>query len=185
MAKALVFLAEGFEEVEALTPIDYLRRAHIEVTSCSLQKRTVQGSHAIPVIADCTIEELLGAGTLSSRHWDAVILPGGMPGARNLAGSRPLGDFIKDMAGAGRLVAAICASPALVLLPLGVLQGCNWTCYPGMEAADTGWKAETVVIDKNVITSRAAGTAAQWALAIIATLSSTEIAQSTAASLLL
>ncbi|MDR2259138.1 MAG: DJ-1/PfpI family protein [Treponema sp.] len=167
--KVVVFLADGFEEVEAVTPIDYLRRAGLEVHIAAVGKnRLVTGAHGLPVTAGLTLGELVKKG---AGPWDAVLLPGGMPGASNIAASKEAGAFIKEMAAAGKWVTAICASPAVVLAPLGLLAGKRFTCYPGMEkqVRDTTarWSADKVVVDGNTITSRGAGTAAYWAVEII------------------
>jgi len=171
--KVLVFLAEGFEEVEAVTPIDYLRRAGIEVTVAALGKElTVRGSHGIRVVAEAALDNLAGEGRLKPSLWDGVVVPGGLPGADNLAASKQVGDFLLGMAEAGKMIAAICASPARVLSPLGLLAGKKFTCYPGEEknaSLLTGaeLKEDRVVIDGNFITSRGAGTAGEFAAAII------------------
>jgi 4-methyl-5(b-hydroxyethyl)-thiazole monophosphate biosynthesis len=177
--KALVFLAEGFEEVEAVTPIDYLRRAGVEVTIAALGGEIVTGSHSIPVKVDTTLGDLVKQGRAASAAWDAVVLPGGMPGADNLAASEALGSFVREMAAAGKWVCAICASPAVVFAPLGLLEGKKFTCYPGMEKSVSGgrWSGDRVVIDGNVITSRGAGTAGNFAAAIIGKLVSEEAAE--------
>jgi 4-methyl-5(b-hydroxyethyl)-thiazole monophosphate biosynthesis len=180
--KALVFLADGFEEVEAVTPIDYLRRAGIEVTTVSISgNKTVKGSHGIPVAADALLAELPAAS------WDALVLPGGMPGASNLAASAETGALLKAQAEAGRLVAAICASPAVVLAPLALIKGRHFTCYPGMEAQVSGaqWSEDKVVIDGNILTSRGAGTAGLFAAAVIGKLLSQADADKVARSVLL
>ena len=168
--KALVFLADGFEEVEAVTPIDYLRRAGIEVSSVAIgEEKTVTGSRGIRIAADTTIAELEKTGGLNAELWDAVFVPGGMPGASNLAACKTAGNFYKDMAVLGKITAAICASPAVFLAPLGLLEGKKFTCYPGMEKNVKGgiWLSEKVVVDGNLVTSRAPGTAAAFALALI------------------
>ncbi|GHV85262.1 DJ-1 family protein [Spirochaetia bacterium] len=168
--KALVFLAAGFEEVEAVTPIDYLRRAGIAVTIAAVgQDRLVKGVHGIVFTADTTIGELEKSGGLSAAAWDAVFVPGGMPGASNLAACAPAGNFYKAMAAAGKVSAAICASPAVFLAPLGILEGKWFTCYPGMEkqVSSGTWTSGRVVVDGNLITSRGPGTAADFALALI------------------
>jgi 4-methyl-5(b-hydroxyethyl)-thiazole monophosphate biosynthesis len=180
--KALVFLADGFEEVEAVTPIDYLRRAGIEVTTVSISgSRTVKGSHGIPVTADALLTEL------PATSWDALVLPGGLPGASNLAASEETGTLLKAQAEAGRLVAAICASPAVVLAPLGLLKGRRFTCYPGMEAQVSGaqWSEDKVVTDGNILTSRGAGTAGLFAAAVIGKLLCQADADKVAGSVLL
>jgi 4-methyl-5(b-hydroxyethyl)-thiazole monophosphate biosynthesis len=185
--KALIFLAEGFEEVEAVTPIDYLRRAGVEVTIAALGGEIVTGSHGIPVKADTTLGDLAKQGGAVPACWDAVVLPGGLPGADNLAASAAVGSFVKDMAAAGKWVCAICASPAVVLAPLGLLEGRKFTCYPGMENTVSGarWSGGRVVIDGNVITSRGAGTAGDFAAAIIGKLVSEEAAEKISRSVLL
>jgi 4-methyl-5(b-hydroxyethyl)-thiazole monophosphate biosynthesis len=163
--KALVFLADGFEEVEAITPIDYLRRAGITVTTAAISGGgMVKGSHQVGILADTTLEKLPNAA-----DWDAVVLPGGGAGSENLAASAEVGSFVKAMAAAGKLVCAICAAPAVVLAPLGLLKGRRFTCYPGMEDRVLGATgiADRVVIDGNIVTSRGAGTAGDFATAII------------------
>ncbi|MDR0496612.1 MAG: DJ-1/PfpI family protein [Treponema sp.] len=171
MAKnVIVLLAEGFEEVEAITPIDYLRRAGIEVTVASIGKElAVTGSHGIKVTADICLDSFLDPGTQNLEVCDGVVVPGGLPGADNLAASKATGAFLKEMAVSGKLVSAICASPARVLAPLGLLEGKKFTCYPGEEAkvSNAEWKQDRVVVDGNVITSRGAGTAGEFACAIV------------------
>ena len=180
--KVIVLLADGFEEVEAFTPVDYLRRAGIEVTVAAVGKGgsgslLVTGSHGIQVAADTTLEELSAEKKLEPAAWDAVVVPGGLPGADNLAASAETGVFLKSMAGAGKLVCSICASPARALAPLGLLAGKKFTCYPGQEANIRAGDAagaerlqDRVVIDGNLITSQGAGSAGEFAIAIIAKL---------------
>lgn len=186
--KALTFLAEGFEEVEAVTPIDYLRRAGVEVCIVSITDgRIVKGAHDLSITADTTLTGLSGQGRLSPSLWDAVFIPGGMPGASNLASCEPLCSFFKEMAGAGKIIAAICASPAVVLAPLGLLKGKRFTCYPGMEGrvSDGNWLGERAVSDGSLITSRGPGTAADFALALITQLAGPEAAKKLAKDALL
>ena len=145
MAKrAIVLLADGFEEVEAITPIDYLRRAGVEVTTVSIGgSRAVTGSHGIPVTADAVLADIAPEAAASqsgsapspdaSRLPDALLLPGGGVGADNLAASAAAGALITAQLDSGKIVAAICASPAVVLAPLGILKGRRFTCYPGLE----------------------------------------------------
>ena len=171
--RVIVLLAEGFEEVEAITPIDYLRRAGIEVTTAAVgAKMTVTGAHRIPVTADTSLDSLVKEGKLAAFEWDGVVVPGGLPGAENLAASKETGAFLREMAGAGKLVAAICASPAMVLFPLGLLEGKKFTCSPGREVnvTEAEWKQDRVVVDGNIITSRGAGTAGDFACAVISKL---------------
>jgi 4-methyl-5(b-hydroxyethyl)-thiazole monophosphate biosynthesis len=169
--KVIVLLAEGFEEVEAITPIDYLRRAGFSVTIAAIGKDlTVKGSHDIKVAADASLVSLLKEGGLVPSAWEGVILPGGLPGANNLAASKETETFLKEMAAEGKLICAICASPARVLFPLGLLAGKKCTCYPGEEknaSAGAEWKQDRVVVDGNLITSRGPGTAGEFACAII------------------
>ena len=168
--KAIVLLAEGFEEVEALTPIDYLRRAGVEVTVAAIGTGlAVKGARGITVNADTSLQELARQNQAAAASWDAVVLPGGMPGSTNLAASGETSALITEMAQAGKLVCAICAAPAVVLAPLGILSGKKFTCYPGMETKVQGgvWTEASAVTDGNVITSRGAGTAGVFATTII------------------
>jgi len=171
MKKVLVLLAEGFEEVEAITPIDYLRRAGITVTIAALgDNLAVKGSHDVQINACTYLKSLLGKGDFS---WDGVIVPGGLPGADNIAVSKETHDFLAAMGTAGKLIAAICAAPARVLGPFGLLDGKKFTCYPGEESKvlsagiKAEWRQERVVVDGNLITSRGPGTAGEFACAII------------------
>jgi 4-methyl-5(b-hydroxyethyl)-thiazole monophosphate biosynthesis len=175
--KVLVLLAEGFEEVEAVTPIDYLRRCGIEVTAAAVGNSLyVKGSHGIRITADALLESLFAEGRLLPSVWDGVIVPGGLPGADNLAASKETGILITEMAAQSKLICAICAAPARVLAPLGLLKGKNFTCFPGEEEKVTSpssasygarWKEDRVVIDGSFITSRGAGTAGEFACAIV------------------
>ena len=200
--KALLLLATGFEEVEALTPVDYLRRAGIEVCVAAVDTATaattaaassqgngknVTGSHDITVKADVLLSELSAKNELSPAAWDAVIAPGGMPGSANIAGNSLACEFLKNMADAEKLICAICAAPAVVLGPLGLLEGRGFTCYPGFEekVSKAFWREGRVVVDKNIITSRAAGTAGEFSIAIIASLLSEDRAKELADSILI
>ena len=167
--KVLVLLAEGFEEVEAITPIDYLRRAKILVTVAAIgDDLTVKGSHGIKVIADTYLKNLF-EGKVSA--WDGIVVPGGLHGSDNIAASKEAGEFLVKVGNEGKLISAICAAPARVLAPLGLLAGRKFTCYPGEEgkvlSAGAEWKQDRVVVDGNLITSRGAGTAGEFACAII------------------
>lgn len=171
MKDILVFLANGFEEVEALTPVDYLRRAGIKVTTVATatQARTVEGGHSIPVIADMTLETYLSA---CSELPDAVFVPGGSLGSENISKCTQALSLIDKMNAEGKLVAAICAAPAVVLSKTKVLDGKKWTCYPGMEAESNGHESTHVkdvpfVTDGNLVTSRGAGCAEQFAMELV------------------
>jgi 4-methyl-5(b-hydroxyethyl)-thiazole monophosphate biosynthesis len=177
MKKVLLFLADGFEEVEAITPIDYLRRAGIDVIIAAVgSDAIVTGSHKISVKADVLLNDVYLENKLNAEHWDAVLCPGGMPGAANIAASPVACAFLKGMADEGKIVAAICAAPAVVLGSLGILNDRRFTCFPGMEAqVPKGiWQEEKAVIDGNIITSRGAGTAVNWAYALIENLAGKE-----------
>ena len=166
MKKAYIFLADGFEEVEALTPADLLRRAGAEVTLVSINgKKEVTGSHKITVAADSTFEETDFEGA------DLLILPGGMPGTLNLKACEPLGTLLKEAEGKGTKLAAICAAPT-VLGSLGLLDGKKAVCYPGFEdgLGEAEVLYERVVTDGQITTSRGLGTAISFSLSLIAQL---------------
>jgi 4-methyl-5(b-hydroxyethyl)-thiazole monophosphate biosynthesis len=157
-----LLLAPGFEEVEAVTPADFLRRAGIEVLLTGIGGRLIEGSHGIRVQADLEIGEL-------PADVEGVIVPGGMPGAANIAASPAAMDLIRRLHEQGRLVAAICAAPAVVLEPAGVLSGRRATGFPGTESSLTSGRfvQNRVVVDGNVVTSRGPGTAAEFAVKLI------------------
>jgi len=163
MKKAALLLADGFEEVEAITPIDFLRRAGIEVSVVGVTGAEVRGGHGITVGADITVDQV------ASDELDAVIIPGGMPGAENVAASREAQNLILEVFAAGKLTAAICAAPAVVLDPLGILKGKKANCYPGFEKRfkDAVYLPDRVVQDGNVISSCGPGCAAEFSFAII------------------
>jgi 4-methyl-5(b-hydroxyethyl)-thiazole monophosphate biosynthesis len=184
--KAVIFLADGFEEVEAVTPIDFLRRAGVEVAVVSLNDSGISvGSHRLPVVADVNLTEF--AASFTADEWDVALLPGGIPGASNLAASESVGTILKTLAGKNALIAAICAAPALVLYPLGLLAERRFTCYPGLEKSvtDARWSEDDTVIDGNIITSRGAGTAGVWVMAIIDYLLGEDAADKIAVSVLI
>lgn len=160
--KVTVFLAEGFEEVEALTPIDLLRRSGAEVTVVGVTGKTVAGSHGIPVVTDC---ELSGHDCSAA---DMLVLPGGMPGTKHLYESAEVCRAVRDAAADGRYIAAICAAPSIVFGGLGLLNGKKATCYPGMEGGMTGAQPvdAACVVDGKIITGRGAGAAMDFALTL-------------------
>ena len=165
MKKVLAVLADGFEEVEAISPIDVLRRAGASVTLAALEKYynlKVRGSHDIYVQCDALLSDV------AKEHFDAIIFPGGMPGTKNLAASQAVKDLIMETYNRGDLVCAICASPAYVLAPTGILDGKNVTCYPGCEevAPLVDFGNYRAVKDGNVITSAGPGTALEFGLLI-------------------
>lgn len=180
MKRTVILLADGFEEVEAVTPIDYMRRSGIDVTVAGVNGKNVTGSRGIKIVCD----ELFDPG---KSDFDGVVLPGGAAGAKNLAANGTVSDYLKIMAEKGKLIAAICASPAVVLVPLGLLEGKRATCYPGLENKSCGvfFIDRPTVTDGNIITSRGAGTAGSFALAIIAYLSGDEASQKVGRAVLL
>ncbi len=164
MSKVCIFLADGFEEVEALTPVDLLRRAGIEVVTVSMNEtREVTGRSRITVLADT-----LWADSQPDTA-DMLVLPGGQPGVKNLGAHEGLTSLLKKYADEGRLLAAICAAPT-IFGALGIVDGKKATCYPGLEGQLTGAYVVTdqrVVTDGNITTSRGAGTSIAFALRII------------------
>ena len=157
--KVALLLAEGFEELEALTPVDILRRAGIEIDTIAIASRNVTGSHGITVVADKVQDEV------NPKDYTAVIFPGGMPGATNLDASEFSDRMISAVIENGGRLAAICAAP-LVLGRRGLLEGKKATCFPGFErelrgATVTG---ENVVTDGNITT--ASGMPAAYAFAL-------------------
>ena len=164
-----VFLANGFEEVEALTPVDFLRRCELDVRTVGVSGPIATGSHRIAVACDMTVEEM----DISAA--DAVILPGGMPGTLNLEACPQVQEAVRWCAEHNKWVGAICAAPS-VLGHMGLLEGKKATCFPGFEQELTGaeFLAQPVVRDGKIITSRGAGTASQFAFALIEALCSPE-----------
>ncbi|MBN2188070.1 MAG: DJ-1/PfpI family protein [Chitinispirillaceae bacterium] len=171
MPSIITVLAPGFEEVEAVTPIDLLRRAGVTVTALGLDSREVTGAHGITITADRLFSEFSGA-------FDGIVLPGGQPGTKNLADSAPLLDLLRATHKRGGLCAAICAAP-IVLAKAGILAGRRATCYPGCEKELVGaeFTEQEIVRDRNIITSRGPGTAVQFALELIAYMMNPETAK--------
>ncbi len=163
MIKIALFAAEGAEEIEALTVVDILRRAGMEVDIVSLtDKKAVKGSHKIVFGA----EELLN--DIDIDEYDGIVIPGGMPGTNNIKGKSAVCNAIKKFVTDKKMVAAICAAPS-VLGELNLLNGKKATCYPGFEEKLYGATvlSDPVVVDENIITSRGMGTAIDFALAIV------------------
>lgn len=164
MNKILVLITEGSEEMEATITIDMLRRAGLEVEVASVaEEKTVKCSRGVNIKADITLKDYKGLP-------EAIVLPGGGQGAKNLAQSKKVNELLKKMNKENNLIAAICASPAVVLAPIGILDDKKATCYPGMEeefSNTTVAMDEKVVVDNNIITSKGPGTAFYFALEII------------------
>jgi len=155
MVRVLVPLAEGFEEIEAVNVIDILRRAGIEVVTAGLKDGMVTGSHKITVQPDTDLNKI------DFRDFDGLVLPGGAPGFINLGNDERILNMAREMDRAEKLVAAICAAPS-VLIKAGVLQGRRATVSPSGKAevqACADFSEERVVVDRNLVTSRAPGTA--------------------------
>ncbi|MDO4519698.1 MAG: DJ-1/PfpI family protein [Eubacteriales bacterium] len=181
MKKTYVFLADGFEEIEGLTVVDLLRRAGVEVQTVSIKDtKEIQGSHGITLFADSVFAEC------NFDDAELLVLPGGMPGTKNLGAFEPLCELLKKFDAAGRKIAAICAAPS-VFASLGILKGRKATSYPSfMEMiAENGADAveESVVVDGHVITSRGMGTAIDFSLTLIEQLIDTEKKEQIAASI--
>lgn len=163
MIKVSVLLADGFEEIEALTVVDLLRRAQIYVDTISIMEDyTVHGAHGINIQTEDLFEEV------NFVESDMIVLPGGMPGTTNLNAHEGVRRVVKDFAAEGKPIAAICAAPT-VLGNLGLLKGKRITCYPGVETEIQGaiMLRTQVAVDGNIITSRGVGTAIAFALKLI------------------
>ena len=175
-----VHLADGFEEIEATTIIDLLRRAEIKTETVSIMEHlAVTGSHGVKVAADILFEDAVYS------ECEMLVLPGGLPGSTNLGAHEGLCEKILSFHNQGKPIAAICAAPQ-VFGNLGVLEGKKATCYPGVEKEE--WGAEIlkddVVVDDGVITSRGPATAMAFALALIEQIKGKEKAGDIAAGLL-
>ena len=156
------FLADGFEEVEAIAPIDMLRRADVKVVTVGVTGKTATGAHNIPLTADKKFNDI------DFTNFDMLVLPGGMPGAKHLNEHEDLKNLISDFNSKGKLIAAICAAP-MVLGGLGVLDGKRATCYPGFEPELIGAKTtgESVVVDENIITGKGPGLIFDFGLRLV------------------
>ena len=171
-----VLLADGFEEIEALTPVDMLRRADIKTVTASVgTDTTVRGAHGITVTADTLADGLVGSDI------DMLVLPGGMPGALNLDASRTVDRLIREVCDGGGRLAAICAAP-LILGRRGLLDGKRAVCYPGFEGELVGAEIldAPVVTDGLITTAKGMGAALAFAKELVALLSSKEKADTLA-----
>lgn len=170
---ALIVIADGTEEIEAVTPGDVLQRAGINITFAAVGTLTPMGGHGVPLRAEMLVEDV------GEILFDALILPGGGRGAEQLAHSETVTSLIRRHWDNERIVAAICAAPAVVLAPLGILDGKHATCYAGLErrfshevkAVDTN-----VCVDGRLITSRGPGTAMEFSLRLAERLAGAEVA---------
>ncbi len=166
----VIVLAEGFEEIEAVTAVDVLRRADLDVILVGVGGTAITGAHGVTYQCDAKIGEILETPR-------AIILPGGMPGSENLGRSPAVESLTHAVFEAGGLCAAICAAPALTFAKFGLLNGRVATCYPGFESefgSDTTASEERVVRDGQILTSRGPGTALEFSLALVEILASAE-----------
>lgn len=163
MVKVAVLYSDGMEEIEAITPTDILKRAGAEVITFSVSDKTVRGSHNVLITADKLVHEL-------TADFDAIVIPGGMPGATNIAKCIKAIDVIKKMAIDGKRICAICASPAVVLASNNLLDGVRATCYKApdfitlMQSAI--YTTDNVVVDKNFISANGPKSAFEFSLTI-------------------
>lgn len=162
-----LFLADGFEEIEALTPVDLLRRAGVAVTTVGVTGKTVTGSHGITVAADVSAEEAMAALD-NGEAIEMIVLPGGMPGAATLDASEVVDTFIDAAEKANAYIAAICAAP-MILGKRGLLNGKKATCFPGFEEHLHGaeYVSTHTVTDGRYITGQAMGAATEFALSLV------------------
>lgn len=161
--KVIVFLAEGFEEVEALTVVDYLRRVNIEVDMISISgEKKVKGAHDIEVVGDKLVEDI------NIDEYLGAVMPGGLPGATNLSEDSRVIGIVKSFHKEEKLLAAICAGP-IVFQKAGVLEGTDFTCYPGYEdnISSGNYIEKNTVRDKNIITGKGPAFAVNFALEIV------------------
>ena len=181
MKKAVIFLATGFEETEAVETIDVLRRRGIDVMISSVTgSKTVTGAHGISIKSDVLFNEM------EYNDIDAFVLPGGMPGSSNLNAYIPLKELLISKYKEEKIIAAICAAP-LVLGGLGLLKGRSVTCYPGFESKLIGATPSggPVEVDGNIITGKGPGLVFHFGLAIVKALKGTSVAEEVASGLLL
>ncbi len=158
----LVYFAEGFEELEALAPVDVLRRGGFKVLTVGVGTKKIKGAHGVEIICDMVDTEV------ADYQPQAVILPGGMPGTLNLKSSKEVCDMVKSTYNRGDIVAAICAAPS-VLGALGILNQKKATCFPGFEHELIGahLSDEHVCVDQNVVTAKGAGVALEFAFVLL------------------
>ncbi len=180
MANVLVPLAEGFEELEAITIIDLLRRAEFNVVTAGMDDKPVRASRQTVVIPDTSIENIL------NDEFDLIVLPGGLPGSDNLRDNPQVQALLKRQHQQGKMVGAICAAPR-ALVAAGILQGKTITCYPGAlgqeKTSGINISSNSIEIDNNVITSRGPGTAMDFALTIIELFGGKQLSESIEAGL--
>ena len=176
MKTAAVFFADGFEDIEALSPVDYLRRAGVEVITVGVKgmpfndTMIVTSSHNVPMIMDMSLDSYMKK--FGDSIPDCVVCPGGGKGAINLSECTTLLAHLEKAWDTGRLVAAICAAPAVVLGKTKIPAGKKWTCYPDMEGEAkedylSGYSDKAFITDGNLVTSRGAGAAEEFAMELV------------------
>lgn len=174
MAKVFVFLADGFEDVEALAPIDILRRGGQDVVTVSVMDgQVVQSAHGVQMVADAMFDDC------DFTNAQLLVLPGGMPGATNLYNCKALQQVLLEHQKKGRLIGAICASPGVVLGQLGLLHGRRATCYPGFESMMEGahYTAAVFTVDGNITTAEGPAAAMAFGYELLAQLAGQQTAQ--------
>ncbi len=169
MRKAFIILADGFEEIEALTVVDVLRRGGIQVTTVGLVSTVVEGSHYVKIITDKRLSEV------DPDNFEMVILPGG-PGYKKLSNSKVVLDILKRFDKKKKFIAAICAAP-VVLARAGIINEKIVTVYPGLEKEVPRPRDASVIVDGNVITSRAPGASILFSLKLVEILTNKKIAE--------
>jgi len=178
MKKVYVFLANGFEDVEALIPVDVLRRGGLDVVTVSADEdsQLVTSAHGVPMLADAVVADC------DFSDADLLLLPGGMPGASNLYEHQGVCDAVYAQHEAGRKVAAICAAPAVVLAQLGILNGRRATCYPGFEQLLTKaqYTGDLVTVDGNITTGEGPAAAFPFAYELLEQLTDKQTADQVA-----
>jgi 4-methyl-5(b-hydroxyethyl)-thiazole monophosphate biosynthesis len=178
MAKVYVFLANGFEDVEALIPVDVLRRGGVEVVTVSTveDSQVVESAHGVQIVADAMIDDC------DFSDADLLFLPGGMPGASNLYNHAGVRQTVMDQQAANGKIAAICAAPAVVLGQMGLLDGLNATCYPGFEMMLGGgrYTGALYTVDGNITTGEGPAAAFPFAYELLKQLTDEDTAQQVA-----
>ena len=179
MKKVLVYLAPGFEEIEAVTIIDLLRRANIEVTVAGLEHHSVVGSHGITIMTDIYYK------AVDPNEYNFLVLPGGQPGADNLKKDQIVLETIRDFQMKNKLIGAICAAPT-ILWEAGILENKKITSYPSEKTVfkTAVYEESSVVKDDNIITSRGVGTAIDFALTLIGEIKGDDVKRETAEKIL-
>ncbi len=175
--KVYIFLAEGFEEIEAITPIDVLRRAGITVQTVSISDtKEVSGAHSITIITDNLFSDT------NFNDADLLVLPGGMPGTLNLKAHKSLNDLLIDFAKKDKLIGAICAAPT-VLAQNNLLEDKNATCYPGFEKdlGNADFTGQPLEVSGNIVTANGVGSAMKFALQLVIMLIDKKAAEEVAA----